>query len=112
MLNSEGTHLISGQINGDHSRAVEARDIAPILDGVDETQPDPEFYAAILHGPAAEQHAIQLRKAIVARPGTAEHRRRGRAAHGSREPRRYHTAVVLGLQRGRERRGGFARRRD
>ena len=90
--------------------AVEARDLAPVLDGVVEDEPGVQFPAAELAGPAAEQFPVQLRPPVVDGPDTAEsggrgRRRRGGGADGAEQPRQHNAAAVHGVQ---GRRGGVA----
>lgn len=88
--------------------AVEARDLAAVLDGVVEDEQAIQFPAAELAGPAAEQFPVQLRAAVVDGPHTADSddgRGRRRGADGAEQPRQHNAAAIHGLQ---GRRGGGA----
>lgn len=54
------------------SCAAEARHIAPVLDWLDEEELQQAIHAAIVAGPEAEQHEVQLREAVVARSDKEE----------------------------------------
>lgn len=73
--------------NGEFSVAIEARDIAAILDGFAAEEAEPAVHAAGFAGSAAEQPAVQLRAAVVAGSDTAwgrRERQRGRGERGAR----------------------------